>query len=1000
MGVFFHLIAYYFFKKIGYFIEPNCFLDFSDGCNDEFICFNSLYYHLKVIHPGDYKCFHCFADVKCELDALADHFTKNHNNLFSNFHCIHCDKGFEDITRDITEIKEHMSENHASEFLLVAARMSARATEEDDVAKRGQLVYIGDMLDSSQHSLVQCCDFEALSYMNPDEMDSKKQLEMQQIMENREITRPFRGTIPPISFTNIVDGNETHTSKDYFMTYAEYEKQFIKKRTCTDGKVAIETVIESKVTIETKATVKTKILSNIQQKMKTSGQKVSAMTSVPDVSPATKSPAIKTRENSIEKQTIDKPSSSKVHPLNSKPNITKSTSTQPSTAADAQATQKKSTANSMPDLDADFSTCPNAKILNPIQVEERSTSSPKTLKVPPLTLKKIQNQDKSIVKYTTKVSSDLKVSKPTEKDLTKVTERASTSPKKINSEIPSKNFNSSPKKANSIATNAAASNPESKNLKSIEKDSIKIVKTPSTSLKQPKIPESNSKLIVPDLGASTSKNKNPTPPTSTVSPKQDAKREWIVKFACISTQSKNEIMNNQQRKYKSGLCKDCNKFIKVESRKDYLNHLMDSSDHVCSQSAVIEKAMVTHRMQKHKKSDVFYLKMEQSSDLLVYKLIRNQFKCETCGASFKTHSEVLHHNNSDHTDSYLAVRIVQNIRVIESNDPKQPINSETEESDKFCWCNMFFCNLHSKTLGNRTEALYHFNMEHKHHSDIFKCSFRQYVLAESPEQINHILNGFNAENKSEFRLHVFECLHCNEFFDSVDSAASHIKNLRREKCDPQISRFTVNKLYACHDKECFNNYHTVGPYDRLKKHYTIEHSNAPFTPVAMIRTRTCGLCDYVYSSSEDLQAHYERVQHGERITDKMVTSLGLEEIDCSFVPGCCEWLSFNLLSQIVLHVSKCKRRFHCAQCPDVDFNGITSYVNHCKITHGASKDSLIDQLHNLKDFLYLLSDMKISFPNGLILNKSTIVHSKFGHKLQNEFIEATGLIFESEKKSI
>lgn len=976
-----------------------------------------------MIHPGDYKCFYCCDVVKCDLDALVDHFTKTHNK-FSNFHCIHCDKGFEDITRDITEIKEHMSENHASEFLLVAARMSARATEEDDVARRGQLVYIGDMLDTSQHSLVQCCDFEALSYMNPDEMDSKKQLEMQQIMENREITRPFRGTIPPISFTNIVDGNETHTSQDYFMTYAEYEKQFIKKRMCTDGKVAIETVIESKGTIETKATVRTPVLSNIQQKMKSSGQKVSALTLVPDVSPATvKSPAIKTRENSIAKQTIVKPSSSKVHPLNSKPNITKNTSTQPSIPADAQATQKKSTANSMPDLDADFSTCPNAKISNPIQVEERSTSSPK---VPPLTLKKIPNQDKSIVKYTTKVSSDLKVSKPTEKvterastspkkiqlempskvskttekHSTKVAERASTSPKKINSEIPLKNLNSSPKNVNSFATNAAASNLESKNLKSIEKDSIKIVKTPSTNLKLPNIPESNPKSIVPDLEASTSKNKNLTPPTSTVSPKQDAKREWMVKFACISTQSKNEIMNNQQRKYKSGLCKDCNKFIKVESRRDYLNHLMDSSDHLCSQSAVIEKSMVTHRMQKHKKSEVFYLKMEQSSDLLVYKLIRNQFKCETCNASFKTHSEVLHHNNSDHTDSYLAVRIVQNIRVIESNDPKQPINSESEESDKFCWCNMFFCNLHSKTLGNRTEALYHFNMEHKDHSDIFKCSFRQYVLAESPEQINHILNGFNAENKSEFRLHVFECLHCNEFFDSVDSAASHIKNLRREKCDPQISRFTVNKLYACHDKECFNNYHTVGPYERLKKHYTIEHSNAPFTPVAMIKTRTCGMCDYVYSSSEDLKAHYERVQHGERITDKLVASLGLEEIDCSFIPGCCEWMSFNLPSQIVHHVSKCKRRFHCAQCPDVDFNGITSYVNHCKTTHGAMKDSLIDELHNLKGFLYLLSDMKISFPNGLILNKSAIVHSKFGHKLQDEFIEATGLIFESEKKSI
>lgn len=793
--------------------------------------------------------------------ALIQQHLKTHS--FSTFQCIHCKSGFEHFS----EIKEHMSLQHADNFLFVVARMSKNAAEDPD---EGQFVYMGDMRDSAQYSLSKCCDFEVLSYMDAFEMSPEKLFQSQQEKnrENRTIKVAFDEKIPPIEFIT--------TSNKFFINYHEYKKKFEQKHTSDDGK-----------------TVETKRQSIDEQKMKST------------VKPGPKR---------------TKPASARSPPMQAATNSTLSSkSPSPSPSHNKP---KTSAANAKPNPPNDY---------KPKSASNNSKPHP-SAKSKPLSMPKLDLDDffpTNLAATTNPVPDEPKPSTTT----------------------------STPKPMKTYSNSSPKPKPKPENMKPMQnnRNPLPVNTTPNT--------------VLPNTVASQS-----------------------VHFKCISAKVAEEILNNQENAHKSHICCDCKQFIEIESMKDYLNHLMTFANHACIKSTTKEKEMVTHRMKKNSKDMMVYLMYEKCSDFVVYKLVRNQFQCDLCDAVFETRADITSHNYNDHSDSYLSIRIVQKIQVIESNDPNQPVKSIKTETDRISYCNYFYCDQHNKIAGTRAEAIEHHNEEHKANDDKFEFSLRPYVLEEKVAgETNDLLHKFKEENNDAHRMYVFECLHCSKFYDSMNSAENHREEIR--KSHPN-ARFTVNKLFQCHENDKI-----VSTFARLKSHYSVKHPNIPFTPVHILSPKTCGMCFYRYENSEDLQKHYERMhKSGEFFSDAIVRSFQLDRIElCEFVPGCCSDMIFKLPSQIVQHAANCKRRFMCMECPDSTFDSVFMFASHRQSTHLEAPETVANELLNLKNFLLLLSDMTILFPNGLVLAKSAINNTNYGSRLENKLIISINDVFEREK---
>lgn len=64
-------------------------------------------------------------------------------------------------------------------------------------------------------------------------------------------------------------------------------------------------------------------------------------------------------------------------------------------------------------------------------------------------------------------------------------------------------------------------------------------------------------------------------------------------------------------------------------------------------------------------------------------------------------------------------------------------------------------------------------------------------------------------------------------------------------------------------------------------------------------------------------------------------------------------------------------------------------------------NEFIEEAHNLKDFLnMLLPNMKIVYPNQMILANAAIEKSNYGIEVQNTLIECIKDMFEAEERSI
>lgn len=454
-------------------------------------------------------------------------------------------------------------------------------------------------------------------------------------------------------------------------------------------------------------------------------------------------------------------------------------------------------------------------------------------------------------------------------------------------------------------------------------------------------------------------------------------RSWSVEFKCVSEELADAL---------------------IKKPKSDLDHLTTSAYLPCMKRTTKEKEMIGHRIVCHKHAKNLYLKVEKSGDLVVYKLVQNGFQCELCGLQFDNRNALANHNHTDHMDTYLIARIVQRIQVIESNDPNQPAKSLTETSNRLCYCAQFFCEQHQKVIGTRAKAFDHFNETHA--AGEFELRLKLCLYEDKEGIINEILADFRAENRFERRIYAFECLECGKFYESMSSAEVHMKRMHQN--DP-LACFTIEKLVGCPKDKIISN------YSRLKNHWETKHAaeiesndELAFTPVNIFRSNVCGQCLFQCSDVEELFAHYKLMHpDGKSFTHAFIKSLQLDHISrCRFIPGCCSTTTPIMLRKIVDHVAKCKHRLHCFGCPHLTFGNIVEFISHRQIYHKDSREKLQEKLLDLKNFLALLSGMKILLPNGLILEQSTIKDSDYEMILRKELIYLVNRTMEKEQALI
>lgn len=169
------------------------FVLFSDQCKKEYSFFEDLLAHLSNCYENEaiYKCPYCSESIQYnKANSIQDHL-KTHD--FGIFQCIFCKKGF----GNLSAVKVHMSESHASQFLLVAIR---EPTSKKDV--ECQIVYVNDFQDYPKYTFSKCSDLNVLSCMNPNELNSKKQFDTLEakLRENGDLKVTFNGKVPAIDF--------------------------------------------------------------------------------------------------------------------------------------------------------------------------------------------------------------------------------------------------------------------------------------------------------------------------------------------------------------------------------------------------------------------------------------------------------------------------------------------------------------------------------------------------------------------------------------------------------------------------------------------------------------------------------------------------------------------------------------------------------------------------------------------------------------------------------
>lgn len=442
--------------------------------------------------------------------------------------------------------------------------------------------------------------------------------------------------------------------------------------------------------------------------------------------------------------------------------------------------------------------------------------------------------------------------------------------------------------------------------------------------------------------------------------------------------------------------------INVDGIESYIggSHDIDSMEQCNAINNIAD--MLLHRCQEHSAHRTIFLQIEERAQFRVLKIVRCEWRCRNCNARFNTPSKLNHHFVLQHPNHWLAAKILIISNVIKSNDPKQSIQVESEHIVYFLH-SAFVCNRTGckREIGTRTQAIEHHNQHHYDYGDNvnrFEFTCREKIVKDSAPEIASYQHEINEPHP----MHLFDCLHCKKLFGSPAFAIQHhfSKHCRYQK-DVMEPRFRMKKLLRCPVDD------VIRTYDGMKSHYADKHPGKQCTPVNIFMPKNvCGLCDYNYKNSYDLDFHYgeKHACGSDSYGNKLLKTLKLHKFtvnECKYATGCCGNEEKNQLNQIVAHLMECERRFVCKQCPDRKFPSRSSFVSHYE-EHDANANNvkIVDELQNFKIFNPLFNTMQIIMPNGLVLLKADISGTTFVKDIHSEIGQNIRKLWDKEKDDI
>ncbi|XP_031636434.1 uncharacterized protein LOC116349232 isoform X2 [Contarinia nasturtii] len=469
-----------------------------------------------------------------------------------------------------------------------------------------------------------------------------------------------------------------------------------------------------------------------------------------------------------------------------------------------------------------------------------------------------------------------------------------------------------------------------------------------------------------------------------------------ITYKCISNNTAHELKRKRNDSYKSQLCKDCLQFQLVNDATGmtpFLNHLMnhradESQKMLCGQKTSDPKNILEHRVKVHGKEAINYLQEEKSESTLVYKLVECKFRCRDCeNQEFETVSQTVRHHKTYHTDRYMHAKIIHEFTVIESNDPNQPITHESIIEEKhFQLSQLFICVRDSENLGTKKELLDHHNR--KHAKQPLEFNIKSFIIDYQPMA------------EDQYQMFVFECMHCLDLFDSIDSIHAHIDKIDAND-EKKRAGYTMRKLYAC--THC-NQDIIVSTYNGLRMHHSSMHSDNKFMAANIIHSKQCGICDNKSSNHGQDHPPYDILNM------RSLRKLGLDKTDpvnCAFAPECCPDNHFDDIANLIFHVSQCpsSNRLMCNDCGGMKFQNLNTLIEHRQNSHDEDMDAILDFVADFwspKKTRTIFAKLQVIFKDAKLFTVSlqAIGHVNFTKKVWDKIDENATLICAREKEYI
>lgn len=390
-----------------------------------------------------------------------------------------------------------------------------------------------------------------------------------------------------------------------------------------------------------------------------------------------------------------------------------------------------------------------------------------------------------------------------------------------------------------------------------------------------------------------------------------------------------------------------------------------------------EEEIFQHFLKKHKSVYLFYKQIEKSAgSQLCTTLITCYLDCNICGNQCKSFEIGRIHYLKEHPYDCIDFKFLKYIRVNQSIDSKQPVNSVRKELTQFHYRKLFHCVYHLTEIYFDTisDAIVHYNQIHKtkeHFELSLKSNFQKNTLTFETKKL-------------EKNIFLLECHHCNSLFETIEQFRQHCIEINGEE-----KKFTARRIFSCayckHAK-------IIGEYKALQVHHKIVHLKKFFCLANPNNVQMCGYCDKLYKNIKDFNAHFHN-EHGKGdiLTDDFFKSLNLFDVNfdyCKFSPGCCVNMIFDQLINMLQHTAENEHRLKCLKCDNkILFLNVIDFALHCTIYHKENRNEIIEKLHDINRFQAILSDMRIHFPGGLISTMNAIEDTKIGKLLKQTIVK-------------